>query len=121
MRQFINRMAAAMAAVAVLATGTAWAQGGFRLYEGNTHTFTAMVYEGQPVRIEVRGDGDSRADLDLYVYDRYGRLVAVDNDDTDFCIGRWVPNFTGVVTIRVRNVGYVFNDYSLRMWGGNFR
>jgi hypothetical protein len=122
MRQFINRMAAAVAAVAVLATGTvAFAQGSFRIYDGETDTFTAMVYEGRPVRIEVRGDGDHRADLDLYVYDRYGRLVAVDNDNTDFCIGGWVPSFTGLVTIRVRNVGWVYNDYFIRMWGGNFR
>ena len=121
MRQFITRMAAAVAAVAVLATGTASAQSLFRLYEGNTHTFTAMVYEGVPVRLEVNGDGDHRADLDLYVYNRFGRLVAVDNDSTDFCVGRWVPTFTGLVTIQVRNVGWVYNDYSIRIWGGSFR
>jgi hypothetical protein len=123
MRQFISRLVATVAAVAVLATGAvATAQGSpFRLLGGDTHTFTAMVYEGVPVRIEVDGDGDSRADLDLYVYNRYGRLVAVDNDNTDFCIGRWTPNFTGLVTIHVRNVGWVYNDYFIRLWGGSFR
>jgi hypothetical protein len=32
-----------------------------------------------------------------------------------------VPRFTGVVTIRVVDHGWVYDDYSLVMWGGNFR
>ena len=124
MRQFITRVAAAVAAVAVLATGTAWAQSRFRLYEGNTHTFTAMVYEGQPVRIEVRGDGDSRADLDLYVYDRYGRLVAVcyaGDDDLNAMMVRdgWA------LAYRRYGKDYVSQETQARaagagLWQGNF-
>jgi hypothetical protein len=107
---------------AVLGSVTAaHAQGSFRLYPDRVHTFTAMVYAGQPVRVEVRGDRDRRADLDLYIYDAYGNQVAVDDDRTNFCIGGWVPDFTGVVTIRVVNHGWVYDDYDLVMWGGSFR
>ena len=124
MKKILTRTVAALAVVAaVLGTSTvASAQGSiFRLFPNRVQTFTAMVYAGQLARVEVRGDQDPRADLDLYIYDAYGNLVAVDNDNTNFCIGQWVPSFTGMVTIRVVNHGYVYDDYSLVMWGGNFR
>ena len=124
MKKLMTRTVAALAVVAtVLGTCTvASAQGSlFRLFPGRVQTFTAMVYGGQLARVEVRGDRDPRADLDLYVYDAYGNLVAVDDDSTNFCIGQWVPNFTGVVTIRVVNHGWVYDDYNLLMWGGYFR
>jgi hypothetical protein len=124
MTKLLTRTVAAVAvAVAVLGTSTvASAQGSlFRLFPNRVQTFTAMVYAGQLARVEVRGDRDPRADLDLYIYDAYGNLVAMDDDETNFCIGQWVPSFTGVVTIRVINHGVVYDDYNLLMWGGYFR
>ena len=119
----IRKATAAVAAVAILASATAaTAQSStWRLRSGLTHTWTAQVFAGVPVRVVVDGDGDTRADLDLYIYDQFGRLVAVDNDYTDFCIGTWTPSFTGRVTIRVVNVGTVYNDYEITMSGGYFR
>jgi hypothetical protein len=119
----IRKATAVAAAVAILASGTVAAAqtSTWRLRAGLQHTWTAQVFAGVPVRVVVDGDGDSRADLDLYIYDQNGRLVAVDNDYTDFCIGSWTPSFTGTVTIRVVNVGTVYNDYVLTMTGGYFR
>jgi hypothetical protein len=124
MKKLMTRTVAALAVVAAVfgSVTAANAQGStFRLFPDRVHTFTAMVYEGQPVRVEVRGDQDPRADLDLYIYDANGILVAIDDDNTNLCVGWWVPRFTGVVTIRVVNHGWVYDDYSLLMWGGNFR
>jgi len=47
--------------------------------------------------------------------------VAVDDDYTDYCIGRWVPRVSGAITIRIVNVGRVYNDYELRVSGGLIR
>jgi uncharacterized protein involved in high-affinity Fe2+ transport len=122
MKKLMTRTVVALAMVAAVLGSVTAANAGsiFRLYPDRVQTFTAMVFEGQPVRVEVRGDSDPRADLDLYIRDAYGNLVAIDDDDTNFCIGEWVPRFTGVVTIRVVNHGRVYDDYSLVMWGGYF-
>jgi hypothetical protein len=116
----IRKATVAVAAVAILATSTvAMAQGSFRrIFGGQTQTFTAYVVAGVPAAVTIRGDGDT--DLDLYVYNRFGQLVAVDDDGTDHCIVRWVPASTGMVTIRLVNLGGVFNDYVIRRWDGLF-
>lgn len=64
-------------------------------------------------RLLVRGDGDT--DLDCYVYDRFGRLVGVDNDSTDFCVIEFRNPGSGRVLIRLRNLGPVYNDYRLSL------
>ena len=107
-------------AVAILAAATAAYAGTFRIVQaGETHTWRAQVYAGAPVYLTVDGDGDT--DLDLYVYDANGRLVAVDDDLTDFCIGSWTPSFTGMVTIRIVNRGSVWNEYDLTVRGAYLR
>ena len=120
-KSIIRKAAAAVVAVAILATSTvAMAQGSFRrLYGGRTHTYTAYVVAGVPAAVTINGDGDT--DLDLYVFNRFGRLVAVDNDDSDYCVVRWVPATSGMVTIRVDNLGSVFNDYVIERWAGLFQ
>lgn len=117
----IRKATVAVVAAAILATSTvAMAQGSFRrLFGGQTHTFTAYVVAGVPAAVTIRGDGDT--DLDLYVYNRFGQLVAADDDGTDLCIVRWVPASSGMVTIRVVNLGSVYNDYVIQRWAGLFR
>ena len=66
---------------------------------------------GQVAVVLVSGDGDT--DLDLYVYDESGALVAVDDDGTDSCVVSFVPSRTGRYTIVVRNRGFVYNRYVL--------
>jgi len=77
----------------------------------DTHTFTRSFYGGETARVIVRGDGDS--DLDLFIYDEFGNLVAKDDDDTDYCVCTWVPRRTGRFTIRVVNVGRAANLYCI--------
>ena len=120
-KSIIRKAAAAVVAVAILATSTvAMAQGSFRrIHRGQTQTFTAYVVAGVPAAVTIRGDGDT--DLDLYVYNRFGQLVAVDDDGTDHCIVRWVPATSGMVTIRLVNLGSVYNDYVIQRWAGLFQ
>ncbi len=123
MRQtLIRKLTAAVAAVAILATATEAVAGPTRrLYPGNAHTWQIQVFAGTPVNITVDGDGDPRADLDLFVYDQWGNLVDVDDDYTDYCLGSFVPRRSGIITIRIENVGRVYNDYELRVSGGRIR
>lgn len=77
---------------------------------------TADIYRvacwgNEQVRIVVRGDGDT--DLDLYVYDASGNLLAWDNDGTDLCIVRFTPSNAGEYILRVVNLGWVYNEYLL--------
>ena len=69
-------------------------------------------YAGQLALISVTGDGAT--DLDLYVYDAAGNLVAKDDDELDFCYVAFTPRVTQPYTIRVVNRGSVYNEYTLR-------
>ena len=62
-------------------------------------------------RIYVSGDGDT--DLDLYVYDSSGNLVAWDVDLTDECFASWTPRRTGRFRVEVVNRGPLYNRYRL--------
>ncbi len=57
--------------------------------------------------------GDGSTDLDLFVYDENGNLVASDNDNSDDCMVRFVPRWTGDFTIKVVNLGGYANRYTL--------
>lgn len=59
--------------------------------------------------ILVSGDGDT--DLDLYVYDSNGNLIASDTDYTDDCYVCWVPAWTGRFIVKIVNRGPVYNNY----------
>ena len=62
-----------------------------------------MKFRGQEwAEIAVSGDGAS--DVDVYIYDDNGNLIASDTDSTDQCYVRWVPSWTGAFRIEVRNV-----------------
>jgi len=66
---------------------------------------------GELAEIAVRGDGDT--DLDLYVFDSNGNMVAKDDDYTDRCFVSWVPLWTGRFTVKIVNRGPIVNNYWL--------
>ena len=77
---------------------------------GNSYMdYTASFVANQLAEILVSGDGDT--DLDLYVYDSNGNLIASDTDYSDDCYVRWVPAWTGRYTLRVVNRGPVYNRF----------
>ena len=59
--------------------------------------------------VAVSGDGDT--DLDLYVYDSNGNLIASDTSYSDDCYVCWVPAWTGRFIIKIVNRGPVYNRY----------
>lgn len=75
----------------------------------STDVYRIVFRGGEPAIVVVSGDGDT--DLDLYVHDENGNLIAVDDDMTDDCIVRWTPRWTGPFTIRIVNRGSVYNQY----------
>jgi len=76
-------------------------------------TYTVTLRAGETTRIQVSGDGDT--DLDLFVYDQNGNLIASDTDYTDDCVVTVTPRWTGVFYVRIVNRGSVYNQYTLQM------
>lgn len=77
---------------------------------GNSHLdYSASFVANELAEILVSGDGDT--DLDLYVYDSNGNLIAKDIDYSDDCYVRWIPAWTGRYTIRIVNRGPVYNRF----------
>lgn len=64
-------------------------------------------------RASVRIDGDGDTDLDCYVYNSSGALVAADVDFTDICFLDWWPSSTSTHRIEIVNLGSVYNVYTL--------
>lgn len=64
---------------------------------------------GEPAVIYVSGDGDS--DLDLFVYDEAGQVVASATGPRDECVVRWQPERQGRFRVEVRNLGPAPNWY----------
>ena len=77
----------------------------------STNTYRVLFNGGDVARIEINGDNDT--DLDLYVYDQFGNLVAFDNDELDLCIVEFRPRYDGRYRIEVHNLGGVWNQYTL--------
>jgi hypothetical protein len=73
--------------------------------------FRVTFRGGELARVALSGDGDT--DLDLYVYDENGSLIAKDDDSSDDCYVSWVPRWTSSFKIRVVNRGRVYNEYVL--------
>lgn len=77
---------------------------------GNSYIdYTASFIANELAEILVSGDGDT--DLDLYVYDSQGNLIASDTDYSDDCYVCWIPKWTGRYTIRLVNRGPVYNRF----------
>lgn len=80
-----------------------------RVY-GNDYTdYTVKFWANELAEVIVIGDGDN--DLDLYIYDENGNLIASDTDYTDQCVCRWIPSWTGAFTIRIINRGSIYSDF----------
>lgn len=76
-----------------------------------TDVFSIKFYANNPSQITIRGDRST--DLDLYVFDSQGRLVARDTDYDDQCIVYFTPRATDIYTVKVENLGSVWNQYVL--------
>lgn len=77
----------------------------------HTDVYHISFRSGERASVYVSGDGDT--DLDLYIYDEHGNLVASDDDSTDKCLCTWVPKWTGVFRIKVKNRGGTSNLYAI--------
>ena len=82
-----------------------------RVYGKDYTDYTAKFWANELAEVIVIGDGDN--DLDLYVYDSNGNLIASDTDYPDQCVCRWVPSWTGAFTIRIVNRGAIYSNYAI--------
>lgn len=82
-----------------------------RVYAHQTDIYTKTFRAGSKAEVLVVGDGDT--DLDLYVYDENGNLIASDTDYTDRCYISFYPRWTGTFTIKIKNRGNVYNNYCI--------
>ena len=74
-------------------------------------TYHETFRGGEMAEFAIHGDGDT--DLDLFVYDMDGRLVAQGVGTTDRESVRWFVPQTGTYRIVVRNLGNVWNRYGV--------
>jgi hypothetical protein len=79
----------------------------------DTDQWTRFVRAGYH-RLEIEGDGDT--DLDCFVIDNSGRTLGSDTDRTDYCIVTWNQETDQRVSVRIRNLGRVYNEYEFRLW-----
>jgi hypothetical protein len=77
-----------------------------------TDVYRTTFVGNEEAVISVSGDGDT--DLDCYVYDANGNLIAYDDDGSDECYVSWTPRWTGEFLLKVVNRGGVYNRYVLR-------
>ena len=82
-----------------------------RVYGKSSTDWTAKFWANELAEVIVIGDGDN--DLDVYVYDSNGNLIASDTDYTDQCVCRWVPAWTGTFIIRIVNRGAIYSNYAI--------
>ncbi len=100
--------------LAAVAEGARGAVGGAKYAYGavSARSYTyydAKFWANELAEVVVSGDGDT--DLDLYVYDQNGNLIASDVDYTDDCYVRFYPRWTGLFRIKIVNRGGVYNNY----------
>lgn len=67
--------------------------------------------KGELAEILLVGDGDT--DIDLFVFDSLENLIEKDDDYTDRCYVSWVPKWTGKYVIVVKNLGPIYNNFTL--------
>ena len=103
----------------ILAVGTEAAQAGTHLSTARALARTSHSWTYRPngatrhVRVALKGDGDT--DLDVYVYNSQGALVAYDSDFSDLCAVRFWALRGGTYRIVVVNRGNVYNRYVMRI------
>jgi hypothetical protein len=74
-------------------------------------TYTVSFRGGEEARVAVVGSGNTT--LDLYIYDQNGNLVTSAVGPGDRCLCTWVPIWTGPFRVRVVNMGFQANTYSI--------
>ena len=79
---------------------------------GGTDTYPPLPYTGGEYA-EVYVEGQSSADLNLYVHDAKGRLVCSDTDISAIAYCGWRPATSEGFTIIVKNKGGAASSYSL--------
>lgn len=77
----------------------------------STDSYSISFVANYLAEVALCGDGDT--DLDLYVYDSNGNLIAADTDYTDECYVSWIPRWTGRFTVKIVNRGPIYNCYVL--------
>ena len=82
-----------------------------RVSARTTDIYNLTFEGGEFAEIAVLGDRDT--DLDLYVYDENGHEICSDTDLTDQTYCSWRPRWTGRFRIEIRNLGDVYNAYTL--------
>ncbi len=82
-----------------------------RVRAGYSDYYTETFKKRAETIVLVSGDGDT--DLDLYIYDEDDNLICSDTDRTDDMICSWTPAWTGDFTIKIENLGDVYNDYTM--------
>ncbi len=76
----------------------------------NDYDLYEFTFRGRELaRIIINGDDDT--DLDLYVYDEYGTLVASSTSYGDREAVSFTPAYTSTYTVKVKNLGSVYNEY----------
>jgi hypothetical protein len=89
-----------------------------RTWAGETVEADGIAYDtvtfrgGELAEIGLIGDGDT--DLDLYVLDAAGNVVARDEGPTDVAYVAWYPLYTQQYTIAVVNHGGVYNRFHMQ-------
>jgi hypothetical protein len=83
----------------------------YRVDSYSSRTLYGTFRGNELAELAILGDGDT--DLDLYIYNADGYLVASDSDDSDKCYLTWRPQYTSSYKIVVKNRGKVYNNFVL--------
>jgi hypothetical protein len=84
---------------------------GDRVHARTINTYYIDFYGGEYAEVAIVGDGDT--DLDLFIYDENGNLIASGESYSDTEVVGWTPRWTGTFTVEVHNLGSVYNDFGL--------
>jgi hypothetical protein len=112
----MKKLALGMAALALLVCGTMAVAGpvggGPRTWNGQVEAYssryiTEYFVGGQRASVGIVGDGAT--DVDIYVRDENGNLIARGIGPTDIEFVTFTPRWTGRFTIEVRNLGGTWN------------
>jgi hypothetical protein len=112
MKRFFLSLAALLVATVAIAPAGPVAGGQLadhRVEAYSTDVFRLRFEGGEAAWVGVVGDGDT--ELVLSVYDANGHLIASDRGSR--CVVAWTPRWTGSFTIKVRNLGSVYNEYRI--------
>lgn len=85
-----------------------------RIPARSTQDWTVNLRGGETTFFVVSGDGTT--DLDIYVYDHNGNLIASDTSYGDDCFVAIDVYYTSTFILRVKNLGYVYNDYGILIY-----